>query len=322
MAGVRWRVYLALVIASLLWGSLYTAAKPAVAVTGPIQVTWCRVVLAFLSLGLLTLFRSGFSGLMEPLRSHWRGIIVLGLLNFSVSQMLALSALEFLPASVSGVLNNTHPLWVATATAVLRPPRHPRLLVIGSAIALVGVVLVFAPDLMTGIPILSAVGVGLSLAGSLVIASGTVIGRRVVLGRDPIAVSAVASGAAIVPVSVLTLASGGFGPIFSAAGDIKLLLLYVGIGCTAVNFALWYYGLKHLPAAPASAFQYLIAPTGVALAAVFLGESITILLVAGTLCILLGLAITQVAATPIASWRSPRRALWQDASSGTRRAQR
>ena len=91
----------------------------------------------------------------------------------------------------------------------------------------------------------------------------------------------------------IVLANGGLQPIADAAVDIKLLLIYVGVGCTAINFALWYYGLKHLPAASASAFQYLIPPIGVALAAAFLAEPISIWLILGTACILTGLAVTQ-----------------------------
>ena len=287
------RVYAALTMASVLWGSLYTAAKPAVTDAGAFQVTLCRVALACLTLLPLVLMRGGGKVVAATWRAHWRGIILLGLLNFALSQMLALSALNYLPASVNGVLNNMHPLWVALGTALLFAPPRPAMLIGGSLVALIGVGLIFLPDLMTAASAITPLGVGLSLAGSAVIAVGTVIGRRVMQGSDPLAVSALASGAAIVPVTAIVLANGGLQPILEAPPDIKLLLVYVGVGCTAINFALWYYGLKHLPAASASAFQYLIPPIGVALAAIFLAEPISIWLILGTTCILMGLAATQ-----------------------------
>src|SRR5438034_7908418 len=93
LPSARWRVTLALVVASLLWGSLYPAAKPALAATGPMQVTFCRVALAFVSLALLTSLRSGgISLLAQQLRKHWRAVLVLGVFNFAVSQVLAMSA--------------------------------------------------------------------------------------------------------------------------------------------------------------------------------------------------------------------------------------
>jgi drug/metabolite transporter (DMT)-like permease len=293
-------VYVALVVASALWASLYTAAKPAVAATGAAQVTLCRVTLAFVCLSPLVLVRGGVAPVRAQLTAHWRGIVMLGLLNFGLSQLLALSALNFLPASVNGVLNNTHPLWVAIGTAAFFPPRQPLLLIGGSLLALAGVTFVFLPELVSGSPgDLSSLGVALSLAGSFVIAIGTVIGRRVMHGSDPMTISALAGGAAILPVLLVTLGSGGLAPIFEAPTPIKLLLVYVGVGCTAINFALWYYGLKHLPAAAASAFQYLIPPFGVVFAAVFLQEAITVALLLGTVCILLGLAATQIASTSV-----------------------
>jgi len=262
------------------------------------QVTFCRVLLAFMALAVVILLRSGPGLLVQQLRDHWRAVLVLGMFNFAVSQILAMSAQSLLPASVNGLLNNTHPLWVAIASALFYPPRQPGRLVAGSGVALVGVGLVFLPDLVFGAAAggtLSLLGIALSLAGSGVIAIGTGVGRRVLLGADPLAITTLALGAAIVPMTALTLANGGFEPILSAPGEVHLLLLYLGIGCTAVNFALWYYGLKHTSAAAASAFQYMIPPTSVAIAALFLHEPISPTLGLGTLCILIGLLTTQIA---------------------------
>ncbi len=294
----RWTVYLSLLVAAFLWGSLYPAAKPAVAATGPIQVTLCRVVLAFVALGTLSLLRGGLRPIVWHVRRHGLAIVVLGLMNFSLSQSMALSALAFLPASIVGVLNNTHPLWVAIAAAAIARPQRPALMVGASLVALAGVVLVFAPDLVgstTDATAVQPIGVALALGGSLVIAVSTLIGSRVMAGSDPVVMSALASGAAILPMVGLTLLSGGFAPIVQADASIKVLLLYLGIGCTAINFGLWFYGLKYLPAAAASAFQYLIPPISVALAAIFLAEPVSPWLVLGTLCILIGLAATQLA---------------------------
>src|SRR5207253_1718081 len=128
----------------------------------------------------------------------------------------------------------------------------------------------------------------------------------VMVGGDPLAITTLALGAAILPMSVLTLANGGFEPILRAGSNVQLLLVYLGTGCTAVNLALWYYALKHTSAATASAFQYLIAPTSVALAALILHEPISSTLILGTLCILTGLFAAQIASsTRSASRRSP-----------------
>jgi drug/metabolite transporter (DMT)-like permease len=226
-------------------------------------------------------------------------VLILGIGNFALSQILAMLALVYLPASVNGLLNNTHPLWVANPTPLFFEPPRPVLLVAGSAAALAGVGLVFLPDIAFGSvengPPLSPLGVALSLGGSAVIAFGTGIGRRVMPGSSPLVLTMLASGVAVVPMTLLALANGGFEPILRAPMDVQLLLLYLGIGCTALNYVLWYYGLKHLNAAAASAFQYIIPLMSVVLAAVFLHEALSVGLILGGLLIVIGLIATQVA---------------------------
>lgn len=294
-----WRVYVALVVAAVLWGSLYPAAKPAVAVVGPMAVTLCRAFLACATLGTIALWRRGPTFIEKQARRNWRGVLAIGGLSFAGSSVLAMLALTLLPASANGLLNNTHPLWVAIGTAILYPPRRPAVLVAGSIVALVGIALVFFPDRsfsgVAGANALDPLGVALSLAGSVVIATSTVVGRRVMPGSDPITISALASGAALLPLLVLVLANGGLGPLLAAPAPIALLILYLGIGCTALNFTLWFYGLQHLSAARASSFQYLIPPLGVVFSALFLHEAIGLGLVVGGALILIGLALTQIA---------------------------
>jgi drug/metabolite transporter (DMT)-like permease len=310
-AGTPWRVYLALITAALLWAALYPAAKPAVAASGPMQVTFCRLALAFVSLAVINLVRGGLQPILQHLRRQWRAVLVLGLGNFAVSQILAMLALVYLPASVNGLLNNTHPLWVAMGTALFFQPRRPGLLVLGSGIALLGVALVFLPSLPFGdsgpSQPLSGLGIALSLAGSVVIATGTAIGRRIMPGSSPLILTMLASGVAVVPISLLVVLNGGFGPIVDAQPDTKLLLLFLGTGCTAINYVLWYYGLKHLNAAAASAFQYVIPPMSVVLAAVFLGEPLSTALVVGGVLIVLGLVSTQVATAGRSTANAPAR---------------
>jgi drug/metabolite transporter (DMT)-like permease len=297
--GGLWRSYVAVVLASFLWGSLYPAGKPAVAAVGPMQVAFCRVALAFLTLSLVVVLRGDAPRRLAQLRGRWWGILALSVVSFSVSSVIGMFALGLLPASINGLLNNTHPLWVAIGTAAFLTPRRPAMLVGGSVLALVGVGLVLFPDLsisvLGGPNTLNPLGVALSLIGSLVIAASTVVGRQVMRKGDPIAISALASGAAVPPLVALVQADGGFAPIVATSLTIKLLLLYLGVGCTALNFTLWFFGLQRLPAAQASAFQFLIPPISVALSSIALGEVITLGVIVGGGLILCGLVATQAA---------------------------
>jgi drug/metabolite transporter (DMT)-like permease len=295
-----WRSYLAAIIASVLWGSLYPAGKPAIAVVGPMQVALCRATLACITMGALVVMRGDAHVFGLHLRQRWSGILAITATSFFGSSLLAMLALGLAPASIIGLLNNTSPLWVAIGAALFYPPRRPMVLVAGSLAAFCGVGLIFFPNILHGsleIPTaINPLGVVFALGGSAIIATSTVVGRRVMLSGDPIAISALASGAAVPLLGALVMANGGLTPILAAPLHVKLLLLYVGVGCTAANFALWFYSLQHLPAAQAAAFQYLIPPISVVLSAAFLGESLTFGLIVGGLLIVFGLVATQRAA--------------------------
>jgi drug/metabolite transporter (DMT)-like permease len=297
--GGLWRSYAAVIVASFLWGSLYPAGKPAVAAVGPMQVAFCRVALAFVTLGLIVILRTGPAALLVQLRGRWRGILALSLVSFSGSSVIAMIAAGLLPASINVLLNNTHPLLVSIGTAAFFAPRRPVVLLAGTAVAFAGVGLVLLPDLsfsdLGGPSALNPLGVALSLLGSVIIAGSTVLGRQVMRKGDPIAISALACGASVPFLIALVQTNGGFEPIITATLTVKLLLLYVGVGCTAINFTLWFFGLQRLPAAQASAFQFLIPPIGVALSSFALGEVLTVGVIVGGGLILCGLVATQVA---------------------------
>jgi drug/metabolite transporter (DMT)-like permease len=294
-----WKSYVAVIVAAILWGSLYPAGKVSVAAVGPIQVAFCRTFLAAIALLAIVVARGDARSLGSQWRTRWRGIAGISFVSFTASTIIAMIALGMLPASVNGLLNNTHPLWIALGTAAFIAPRRPVLLVVGSLLALVGVGLVFFPDLtfdsIGGPNALSPIGVVLSLFGSLVIAASTILTRHVMKQGDPIAVTGLASALGVPFVGALVAFNGGFGPIFAASNLVLLLLLHVGIGCTALNFSLWFYGLQRLPAARASAFQYLIPPVGVVISSVALHEPLTAGLILGGGLILIGLVATQVA---------------------------
>ena len=296
-----WKSYAAVVVASILWGSLYPAGKLPVAAVGPLQVAFCRTFLAAIALLAIVALRGKAGTLLPQARQRWRGIVGISILSFSGSSVIAMIALGMLPASVNGILNNAHPLWIALGTAAFVAPRRPLLLVTGSALALIGVGLVFFPDLsfdsIAGPNALNPLGVAISLFGSGVIAVSTVLTRRVMRNGDPLAITGLASALAVPFVGILVAFNGGFAPIFAASGLVLILMLHVGIGCTAINFSLWFYGLQRLSAAQATAFQYMIPPVGVLISSVALHEPLTAGLIVGGGLILAGLLATQVATT-------------------------
>jgi drug/metabolite transporter (DMT)-like permease len=229
--------------------------------------------------------------------------------SFTGTSLIAMTAQQVLPASVVGLLNNLSPLWIAIyVTLVGRAARGP-LLIAGSVLAAAGVALVLlgsggsagrgegAGDQGVGLMATpqAAGGVLLALSGSMLIAYSQVLTRRLVQGRDPLALTAIGAGWGALPLLALVLVGigGAPGDYVAASAETRWRLLWLGVMSTAMNFGLWSYALAHLPVSRVTPLQYLIAPCGVALAVALLGEPVGAPMVLGTVAILAGIALAR-----------------------------
>ena len=296
--GRRLLDYCEILLAVTLWGSLYPASKSVTVELPPAHVALARAVIAFLVLGTLLLARrKGAETLNELVRRPWPSAS-LGLLSFFLSSLLAMLAVQHLPASVVGMITATAPLWLSVAAIALRPPKDCVRMLLGGVIALVGVgmVLFRGGEGVLGTLAgggLDPLGVVFALLCSVVIALQTAWGRRVMPGKDPMVMMCLGCAWSIPPLLLLAMAEGGSGPQRTLSEQALGLTLYVGIGCTALNFTLFNHALKRVPAERAAAFQYLIPFISALLASAFLGEALTWQLMAGGAAIVIGLALTQ-----------------------------
>lgn len=294
----RWLSYVELVVAMSLWGSLYPAGKPVLAAVPAAHVALVRAVVAWVVLSALVLARGkGREALAELTQRPW-STAVLGSLSFFLSSLLAMLALSYLPASVVGLISNTSPLWLSLGAIALHRPKDSGRMLVGAAIALAGVALVlFRQEADAGALLggggLDPRGVALALLCSGVIAVQAAWGRRVMPGRDPMVMTALACLWSVPPLALLAQAEGGVAPLLATTLPLQALLLYLGVGCTAVNFALFNHVLQRVPAERASAFQYLTPLVSALLAFALLGEPATWPLVVGGAAILAGIWLTQ-----------------------------
>jgi len=293
----RWLSYTEMVVATFLWGALYPAGKPVLAGIPPQQVALMRAAIAFVVLGAIVLARGRQQELVDELRYRPWNAIIFGVLSFVVNSLLSMFALQMLPASVAGLIVNTSPLFLAIgAVAVVRPNDSTRLAA-GAALAFAGVALVVLRyeglAAMTAVGSSGLLGVALALANSVSIALSTVYGRRILLGRDPIVVTCLSCAWGALPLALLVALQGGLAPIAAASSVSLLLLAFLGVGCTAVNFALFNHALQSVPAERASAFQYISPPVSAVLAFAFLGEPLTWSIALGGVLIIAGVALAQ-----------------------------
>lgn len=287
---IQARAYVALVLATILWASLPPASKAVLAGIGPGQVSLVRGLSAWLVLMLLALAVYGAGEFKQGFR-HLKQALALGVVSFVLSSLLAMVSLVYIPASVQSVITAMNPIWVALAAVFTAGA--PLRVVLGSIIALLGVGVVLLGSGSTDLGTLHPIGVILTLINSGVIALSNVIARSSSKHTEPLTFTAIAAGSAVPFLIVIAATQGGIQPILNASLPTQLGLLYVGVACTAMNFGLWFWGLKYVAPAQAAPIMYLSPPIAVLLSWGFLGEALTINLGTGMLLILFGISLTQ-----------------------------
>lgn len=291
--------------AVFFWGSFPVASKAVVGVVAPLQVSLVRGVAACLVLTLFCLLVAGPGPLAAALRRPV-DVAIQGFLAFFASSLAALLTLQFTTASMQSVLLATFPLMLALFEA--RSGGLSARGVLGLALAMVGIVAVVGGDdparILAGGVDLRGVGLGL-LTAFIIACSQSWARRTATTGGDPIGMTAMAAVFSVPMLLAVALAVGDPGEIARAPLPAQLLLGYIGVFCTAVNFGLWYWALKYVSAARAAPLQYLTTPLSVLLAWYFLSEPLTIGLAVGTVLVVAGVTLTQAARSAARMAASP-----------------
>ncbi|MEV7178077.1 EamA family transporter [Kitasatospora sp. NPDC093679] len=214
----------------------------------------------------------------------WRSA-VLGLLNTSAFFVLVYTASQLLATSVASTVMALAPLAMMLAGWALLGERPRPTHLAGAGIGLGGVCLM----LLGGTGGVSPSGVLASVAAMLVSSLGFVLGKRWGAGAGLLASTAwqlVAGGLFLLPVAAVME-----GPPPALGARELAAFAYTAVVATAVAFAAWFAGLRHLPAGTVGLVGLLNPFTGVLLGTLLAGESLTPRQLAGMALILSGIAL-------------------------------
>ncbi|WP_030275481.1 EamA family transporter [Streptomyces sp. NRRL B-24484] len=215
----------------------------------------------------------------------WGRSAVLGLLNTSAFFVLVYAASQLLATSVASTVMALAPLAMMLAGWALLGERPRPAHLVGAGVGLGGVCLM----LLGGAGGVSPAGVLASSAAMLVSSLGFVLGKRWGAGAGVLASTAwqlVAGGLFLLPV---TAAVEGPPPALGASA--LLAFGYTSVVATALAFAAWFAGLRHLPAGTVGLIGLLNPLTGVLLGTLLAGESLTLRQSAGAALILAGIVL-------------------------------
>lgn len=270
---------LAPLLAACLWGGMYVVSRASFDAIPPITLGLLRVIIGGLTLWLaltLTARRAGQSSAAAAQRlpgDTWRFLLLGGTLAATIITQFWGTALA--SAHDGALLTTITPVFVVPIAWLLLRERPGWRVLVGTGLALAGVVIVVASNAGSGgIAGSSLLGDALLLISALCWALFTVLGAPVVRRRSALVASTYATLWSILllaPFVPVELAQRHIGQI---TFPLVLAVLYLGWGATALAWYLWYKGVERLDAAVAAIFFFAQPLVGGLLSALFLGETL------------------------------------------------
>jgi len=271
------RTVAAVVVTLFAWASAFVAIRGVGEDFSPGALALGRLLVGTTVLGLLLARR----GWIRPTGREWGLLAVCGVGWFGIYNLALNAAEQHLDAGTTAMLVNIGPILIAVFAGLLLGEGFPRWLLVGIAVAFVGVLLI-------GVATRSAqadlVGVVLCVVAAVTYAAG-VVAQKPLLRRLPglqVTATACAMGAVCCLPWAGTLADElGSAPGVSIAG-----MVYLGAVPTALAFSTWAYALGRMDAGKLGVTTYVVPPLVILLGWLLLDEVPPFLaLVGGAICL-------------------------------------
>ena len=281
------RQTLLLIFQSFWWGAAYVFVALSLEAFAPTEVVVLRTALAALALLAFVLVTGGAAraALADAGRRPGHAF-VLALLSNALPFLLIAAGQQYVPAGMTGVLIASVPLWTAVLAIRLDPSETiDRRQAGGLLLGLVGVGMVVGVGGFDSAG--QAIGVAAILLAALSYAFMGFITKRWYADVPAPTRSIFASGGAALMVLPPAATATGAGPVSTEA---LVAIVLLGVGSTAIGSALGFHLIDEIGARRAALATYIGPAFSLGLAAIFLGEAITLSALLGFALIVAGVA--------------------------------
>lgn len=282
---------LLLIVLSTLWGASYTFIRVGVETIPPVTLIAARTLIA----GLLLIVWMSVSGVAMP-RSWavWKRLFVQAFLNSVIPFTLIAWAEQYVEAGVATILNSTAPVFVFFVTWFLT--KHEAVTtrkLVGVIAGLLGICLIIGFSALNGLG--DQVLPQLAIVAATICYAGAAIYGRSFQGLSPLvpaAGSLIAGAIVLIPISLIFDRPWALQPTFNSTAALLLLSVF----STAIAFVIYFRLVQTLGSVGTTSQAYLRVPIGVAIGAIFLGESLSPTIWMGLGCVVIGVATMTIPA--------------------------
>jgi len=267
-------------LSACIWGGMFVVVKIIVEEIHPVQLVWLRYLVAIVALSIFSLIKR------EKWHLNWSDlklIFWIGIIGNTISIVAQETGTWLSSAQTGAVITAATPTFMVIFAWMILKEKLTKVKVISVVMATIGVVMIVGIHL-TGNNIL--LGVLSLIVAALTWALMSVLIKKIkTYSSLQTTIMSTAIGIIALTPFVLTdtkslLAINFFEP------KVILCLLYLGVVSTAAAFVMWNKGLTMVNASSSGLFFLLQPIVGTFLGWLFLGESITMGFVVGTIMIL------------------------------------
>lgn len=272
-----------------LWGSSYSLIMYVMQTVPAITLNAVRVSLAALVLGAYA-YAQGHRFPKDG--ATWRWFVAQGAINPGIAWVLISWGQQFIGGGVTAIINTLSPLFAVVITVLItRDERFNAVKLGGIVLGFLGVVVLMAPSVKAGSSE-QLVAIGAVLLGTIGFAAAATIGRQLSHLTPCVLATGALSGASfvLIPASLIVDKPWTLSPDPYAIW----VLLFLTLVSTAFAFLLYFRLLKTIGSAGTLSVGYVRVGVAVVLGAIIYGEPITMSVVLGLACVIVGVvAVTR-----------------------------
>jgi drug/metabolite transporter (DMT)-like permease len=287
---LRVKIYFGFIIICLLWGSSWAAVKIGLEGIPPLLSLTLRFSIASIILGVVVLVRR----LRVPTdQTFWRLAALLCVTSFTIPFAFIYWGQIRVDSGLASVLFATYPLWVAILSHFFLPNEKITLLKIaGMILGFLGVLYIFYDGLFNVNNTILG-GMFAIVISAIIQAFGLVAIRRWGTTVHPVTLNLWPMVISILPLFILSFMTEDYSTIVFNTASLGSLL-YLALFCTVVTFVVYFWLVKYVEVVILSLSAFMTPVLAIIIGGFVVGEKITGRIIAGSLIVLLGVAVATI----------------------------
>jgi drug/metabolite transporter (DMT)-like permease len=281
--------FLMLSVVVFLWGSSFALLKLGLEEISPMNLAFLRFLLVLPFFIAFTYFKDK-QAFEKSILKDWKILLALGLTGITLSNTFQNVGLQFTTASNSSLIISADPIFIALLDHFYLKEKMTRKRVFGIILAFSGIILIMKPSRLTFNP-MGVVGDLLCLGASFSWALYSVVGKKVVAkyGAQRVTMFSMIFGTLFLFPITLVFEK----PALPTTLWLWFLLLILSLLCSGVAYLFWFKALEDISPTKAGIFLFFLPIISVSVAYLLLHETLDIYFTAGTLFVILGVAVTE-----------------------------